>query len=110
MTEDPSAPLVRVAGLTKSFGGTPVLAGVDLEVRAGSVHALLGPNGAGKTTTVRIACGLLEPDAGTVEVGGRDMLAHPREAQRVLGLSQARKAGAKVPARGRGRKRRASKS
>lgn len=87
MTEDPSAPLVRVTGLTKSFGGTPVLAGVDLEVRAGSVHALLGPNGAGKTTTVRIACGLLEPDAGTVEVGGRDMLAHPREAQRVLGLS-----------------------
>ncbi len=58
-------PIIQVAGLRKSYGSTVALAGVDLEVPAGTVLGLLGPNGAGKTTIVRVLATLLIPDAGT---------------------------------------------
>jgi ABC-2 type transport system ATP-binding protein len=63
---------ITVAGLTKSFGPTRALDGLDLGVRAGEVHGFLGPNGAGKTTTIRILLGLLRADSGTAEVLGGD--------------------------------------
>ncbi|EFL15818.1 daunorubicin resistance protein DrrA family ABC transporter ATP-binding protein [Streptomyces sp. C] len=59
--------------LTKSYGGTRVLDGLDLAVPRGSVLALLGPNGAGKTTTVRILATLTAPDSGTARVAGHDI-------------------------------------
>ena len=59
---------ISVADLTKTFGSTVALDGLDLEVAPGEVHGFLGPNGAGKTTTLRILLGLLRPDAGTVRV------------------------------------------
>src|SRR5256714_5893286 len=62
---------IRVEGLTKAFGRTLALAGIDLEVPAGTVTALLGPNGAGKTTLVRILATLIRPDGGTARVAGR---------------------------------------
>lgn len=62
---------VSVAGLSKSFDGSPVLHDVHLDVPAGSVVALLGPSGCGKTTMLRIIAGLEQPDAGTVRVGDR---------------------------------------
>lgn len=62
--------VITVAGLTKSFGPTRALDGLDLGVRAGEVHGFLGPNGAGKTTTIRILLGLLRADSGTAEVLG----------------------------------------
>jgi ABC-2 type transport system ATP-binding protein len=63
---------LRTVGLTKRFGRTTALDGLDLEVRAGEVHAFLGPNGAGKTTTLRILLGLLRKDSGETELLGGD--------------------------------------
>lgn len=62
---------VTVTGLTKAFGRTPVLRGVELSARAGSLVALLGPSGCGKTTLLRCVAGLERPDAGEVRVGTR---------------------------------------
>jgi ABC-type multidrug transport system ATPase subunit len=65
-------PLVEVTGLTKKYGDTLAVDGVDLMVRPGEVYGFLGPNGAGKTTTLRILTGLIAPTSGTVRVlGGR---------------------------------------
>ena len=65
---------IQTTGLTKSFGKTRALAGVDLRIRKGSVYGLLGPNGAGKTTTIRILATLLKPDGGTATVLGHDVV------------------------------------
>ncbi|MGY1681873.1 ABC transporter ATP-binding protein [Geodermatophilus sp. SYSU D01176] len=62
---------LTVTGVTKSYGATPVLAGVDLHVPEGCLTALLGPSGCGKTTLLRLVAGFDDPDRGTVEVGGR---------------------------------------
>ena len=67
------APAIQVRGLTKSFGETPVLDGIDLDVEQGSIFALLGSNGAGKTTLVKILATLLEADSGTATVNGFDV-------------------------------------
>ncbi|WP_020580182.1 ABC transporter ATP-binding protein [Actinopolymorpha alba] len=64
--------IIVAAALTKSFGPTQALDGLDLTVRAGEVHGFLGPNGAGKSTTIRILLGLLQADAGHVEMLGGD--------------------------------------
>ena len=66
----PAASL-SVAELSKSFGRTPVLAGLDLEVPAGTLTAVLGPSGCGKTTLLRIVAGFERPDAGEVRLGDR---------------------------------------
>jgi ABC-2 type transport system ATP-binding protein len=63
---------IEVRALHKSFGRTAALAGLDLTVRTGEVHAFLGPNGAGKTTTIRILLGLLRLDSGEVSLLGGD--------------------------------------
>ncbi len=83
---DPAGPAVRIRGLTRRYGTTTVLDGLDLDVEPGTVHALLGPNGAGKTTTVRIVATLLEPHGGTAHVAGHDVVRHATQARRRLGL------------------------
>ncbi len=65
----PTSPVpLRASALTRAFGPEQALTGVDLEVRAGEVHALVGLNGAGKTTLMRLVLGMLRPDAGRVRV------------------------------------------
>jgi len=65
---------IETRGLTKHFGDTRALNGVDLAIRKGSVYGLLGPNGAGKTTIVRILATLLRPTSGTAIVLGHDVV------------------------------------
>jgi lipopolysaccharide export system ATP-binding protein len=69
--------VLGASGLVKSFGRRRVVDGVDIDVRQGEIVGLLGPNGAGKTTTVRMTCGMLEPDAGRVELQGVDVTSWP---------------------------------
>jgi multiple sugar transport system ATP-binding protein len=72
-----SAPLLSIRGLTKRFARAEALDAVDLDVEDGQIVALLGPTGAGKTTLLRTIAGLEEPDAGSIELGGRDALSLP---------------------------------
>ncbi|WP_231121253.1 ABC transporter ATP-binding protein [Motilibacter peucedani] len=82
-------PAVDVRGLTRRFGGTLALDGVDLHVAPGTVHGLLGPNGAGKTTLLRILVGLVHSDSGSVRVLGQDPAAGPRAREGVAALIEA---------------------
>jgi ABC-2 type transport system ATP-binding protein len=82
-----SAPAVHVEGVTKRFGATIALAGVDLDVPEGTVFGLLGPNGAGKTTLVRVLATLLAPDAGRAEVFGLDVVHEAAAVRQLLGLT-----------------------
>ncbi|WP_328961929.1 ATP-binding cassette domain-containing protein [Streptomyces virginiae] len=78
---------IYAEGLVKTFGDVRALDGVDLDVPEGTVLGLLGPNGAGKTTTVRVLTTLLRPDSGKAVVAGMDVLKHPNEVRRAIGLS-----------------------
>lgn len=68
---EPTTPAVAIADIVKHFGIVVALDGANLSVRPGTVHALLGENGAGKTTLMRIAFGVIRPDAGRLVVHGR---------------------------------------
>jgi len=70
-------PLLDVSGLVKTYGSRRVVDGVDFEVDSGEIVGLLGPNGAGKTTSFRMTCGIIEPDAGKVLLGGLDVTHWP---------------------------------
>jgi ABC-2 type transport system ATP-binding protein len=74
------APVLAVSGLRKSYRGQEALAGIDLEIAAGELIGLLGPNGAGKSTLTKIACGLVRPSGGSVEVLGRSAGSPPARA------------------------------
>ena len=78
---------IRAEGLTKRYGDTIALAGIDLEVPAGSILAVLGPNGAGKTTAVRILTTLTTPDSGRAWVAGHDVVREAAAVQRNIGVT-----------------------
>ena len=75
---------VRCEGLSKSYGSTTALDGLDLELPQGEVLGYLGPNGAGKTTTIRLMLGLIRPSAGRAEIFGIDCTRLPVKAHRRL--------------------------
>ena len=72
--------------LRKSYGELAVVSGVDLAVAPGECFGLLGPNGAGKTTTLKLCLGLIEPDAGEIELLGEPVPRRAREARRQVGV------------------------
>ncbi|MBP7564535.1 MAG: ABC transporter ATP-binding protein [Burkholderiaceae bacterium] len=79
-----NAPLLEVAGLNKSFGGVRAVDGVGFELAAGELLALIGPNGAGKSTTFNMINGQLPADAGSVRLGGAELLGRrPRDIWRL---------------------------
>jgi ABC-2 type transport system ATP-binding protein len=73
---------VRAEGLTKRYGETLALDGLDLSIEPGEVYGYLGPNGAGKTTTIRLLLGIHRPTRGRAELFGIDAWADPVEAHR----------------------------
>lgn len=79
--------VVSVKGLQKSYGDNDVLKGIDFEIAPGTMLALLGPNGAGKTTAVKILSTLLQPDAGTVTIGGHNVIDEAPEVRSLIGLT-----------------------
>jgi oleandomycin transport system ATP-binding protein len=78
---------IEADGLTKRFGTTHALAGIDLAAREGTVLGVLGPNGAGKTTAVRILATLLRADAGTARVAGYDVARESQLVRQNIGLT-----------------------
>jgi ABC-2 type transport system ATP-binding protein len=77
---------IAVTELRKSFGPKEAVAGIDLEIAAGSLAGLVGPNGAGKTTSLSMMTGLLRPDGGRVMLNGMDLWANPPAAKAVIGV------------------------
>jgi lipooligosaccharide transport system ATP-binding protein len=78
--------VLRVAGLTKLYGANKVVDGLDFEIRRGECFGLLGPNGAGKTTTLRCCLGLIDPDAGTIDLVGEPVPRAARAARIRVGV------------------------
>jgi rhamnose transport system ATP-binding protein len=75
MSDEPqTTPLVEMRGITKTYGGVHAVSDVGFAIRPGEAHALVGENGAGKSTLVKILAGVHPPDAGSVLVGGREVL------------------------------------
>src|SRR5256886_9246358 len=80
-------PIISVSNLSKTYAsGFEALKRVNLDIRRGEIFGLLGPNGAGKTTLINIVCGIVTPSAGTVSVGGHDILKDYRAARAMIGL------------------------
>ena len=79
--------MIEAEGLTKRYGPTVALAGIDLQVPAGSILGVLGPNGAGKTTALRILTTLSLPDDGWARVAGHDVVREAAAVQRNIGVT-----------------------
>jgi ABC-2 type transport system ATP-binding protein len=80
-------PVISVSNLSKTYAsGFSALRSINLTVRRGEIFALLGPNGAGKTTLINIVCGIVRPSAGSVTVGGHDIVGDYRAARAQIGL------------------------
>ena len=79
-------PAIAVRGLRKSFGAKEAVAGIDLEIAAGSLAGLVGPNGAGKTTSLSMMTGLLRPDQGQILISGLDVWTDPPAVKAIIGV------------------------
>lgn len=87
MTEKVETPvIVKVEGLSKTFGNLKAVDGISFEVKTGEIFGFLGPNGAGKTTTINMLTTLLRPSGGSAEICGLDILKHPNDVRRSVGV------------------------
>jgi ABC-2 type transport system ATP-binding protein len=77
--------MIKVDNLEKHFGTKKAVAGVSFSVERGEILGFLGPNGAGKSTTMRMITGFIPPTAGTVSVGGHDIIEEPIAAKKLMG-------------------------
>ena len=78
---DSETPLLEIRGMAKAFPGVQALLDIDLDLRAGEVHALVGENGAGKSTLMKIVAGVYRPDGGSVRLAGQPIVnVSPRQA------------------------------
>jgi ribose transport system ATP-binding protein len=93
----PPVVLLSLVGIGKTFPGVRALHDVNLEVRAGEVHALVGENGAGKSTLMAVASGALAPDQGSIEIGGVALTSASPDEARDLGLAIVRQDPALLP-------------
>jgi len=83
----PTDSTIQAEGLTKRYGDTTALAGIELDVEAGSILGMLGPNGAGKTTAVRILTTLARPDGGRAQVAGFDIVTEAAQVRSRIGVA-----------------------
>lgn len=86
VTRMDSKPAIEINKLTKSYGRTAVLRGLDLKLDWGEVVTILGSNGSGKTTLINIISSLTKPDSGTIEVGGIDVRDRGAAVRRFIGV------------------------
>ncbi len=89
--------MLRISGLSKSFGALKALDAVSFEVAAGAIHGIIGPNGSGKTTLFNCVTGHLKPDAGSVALDGRDITGMRADRVANLGIRRTFQAGKLVP-------------
>jgi len=86
--EDEKVPVLKITDLSKSYGGLQVLAGIDLEIHNGELHALIGSNGAGKTTLFDIICGFTKPSRGSIQFMGQEVTSLPAFKYAHLGIGR----------------------
>jgi branched-chain amino acid transport system ATP-binding protein len=89
--------MLKITGLSKSFGALRALDAVSIDVAAGTIHGIIGPNGSGKTTLFNCVTGHLKPDAGTVALDGRDITGMRADLVANLGIRRTFQAGKLVP-------------
>jgi ABC-type branched-subunit amino acid transport system ATPase component len=89
--------MLRISGLSKSFGAIQALNKVDVEIVRGRIHGIIGPNGSGKTTLFNCVTGLLKPNAGSVELDGADITNNRPEMVARKGIRRTFQAGKLVP-------------
>jgi ABC-type branched-subunit amino acid transport system ATPase component len=85
---DETSVLFRAAGLCKNFGGVRAVRDISLEIPAGTVFAIIGPNGAGKSTLLNLMSGIYQPDAGTMQFGGAEIVGTPAHRRARQGLAR----------------------
>ena len=86
MAEEPTAPAIRLRGLTKSFGSVRAVDALDLDIMPGEFFSMLGPSGSGKTTVLRLIAGFEQPTGGTIELFGDDVEEKYDRALRKIGI------------------------
>ena len=82
----PTPPAVAVDGLSKRYGANTAVDGISFEVGRGEIFGFLGPNGAGKSTTIKMLATLVRPTSGTASLAGWDVVRHPVQVRRSIGL------------------------